>query len=158
MTDCQVMPWDLYHHEDKSRCKTPCAGPAHSKRPTLKIKDVCPDITPDLFCHNCNAETFVISAFVLAESGYQGPPSGQTISIRQLNHQAENFLHRGIQTTIETMMLVFAGEHWADEGVIRGCEQQAWKKLSKSAGFSKLASWIPETPTKAGESVLYRIA
>lgn len=148
------MPWDLYHHEDKSRTKTSCAGPAHCKRPTLKIKDVCPDITPDLFCPNCNAETFVICAFLLASSGYQGPPSGQTMSIRQLNQQAERFLHRGIQTTIETMMLRFALESWADDGVIRGCEQQAWKKLSKSAGFSKLNSWIPGTPTKAGKSVL----
>jgi hypothetical protein len=64
--DKQVYPYDLFHDNSvKHKGSFKCAERI-GNRPDLKIKELVPDLTPGLFCGNCNAECFLVCLFLLA--------------------------------------------------------------------------------------------
>jgi hypothetical protein len=152
MADQQVLPTDLFHYNLTSHHKRDCAHPLHEKRRTTKIKDICAEITPGLFCGNCNAETFVIAAYLLFQKGFFGPPGEERITSANLLRDARAFLRSTERTSILKFFVVFASKQWATDDVVGGCHYQAWTMLSRAEHFDNLLTWMPTVRTKSGKS------
>jgi hypothetical protein len=145
----QVSPYDTFHGSSSTR--DACIQKLHMNRPGWTVAEICPDLVPGIICGSCNAEGFVIANFIMAWSGMTGQAHKNTIPAAALKNIAQHLLQGCIKTPFEHFIWAFASKSYASDQDVNGCEVRAWNVLQKQRSFKQMRSWIPTTPTKAGE-------